>query len=722
MKRLAYILLLFTFLTTCKKNNKTDTSGLSNTPPAADTSIMHTGLVASTEQELQGVQSIDVLDTALVPFIQGALGLPPSAFDSVPPPGNQGSYNSCVGWVVGYGMLSYQFKNIEGHTDYNGSDKLFSPNYIWNQIISNGNAEQGISFGAALDLVEKEGCCKLTDMAVNVSPSTQPSAIANADAANYKLSDYYRFLTKDITKMKTYLSKGYPIMVGIEVDDDFRNLQKSPFERQSDGRLVWKKYTSNGRYGHALLICGYDDAINAFKALNSWGSSFGNGGYIWIDYDFFNTAVVSKLGLLPDIYVGVIKRPVLSITLLGAISQNSVQSGGIISSDWGIPVTSRGVCWGTSHDPNITGNKTNDGTGISSFISNISGLTANTTYYLKAYATNSTGTSYGTEVSFTTKTNPVVSFPTVTTTAISSVTETTAQSGGNISSDGGVPVTARGVCWSTSTNPTIANNKTTDGTGTGTFTSSLTGLTANTNYHVRAYAINSAGTAYGNDISFSTNASGVIFNPNLTYGTLTDIDGNVYKTIKIGTQTWMAENLKVIHYRNGDPIPNVTDSSQWINSTTGAWCYYDNDNQYNIPYGKLYNWLAVADSRNIAPSGWHVPLSSEWTILSTYLGGYTVAGGATKSVGLWNSPNVGATNSSGFSGIPGGWLGTESHHFSGFGYLETWWHYSVLSSINFSPLFTYLSQSSAEFQFYGLNPVFPFGINSAGISIRCVKD
>jgi len=135
-----------------------------------------------------------------------------------------------------------------------------------------------------------------------------------------------------------------------------------------------------------------------------------------------------------------------------------------------------------------------------------------------------------------------------------------------------------------------------------------------------------------------------------------DFDGNVYKTVKIGTQIWTAENLKVTHYRNGDPIPNVTDNTEWSNLTTGAYCNYNNDPTNAITYGKLYNWYAVADSRNLAPIGWHVPSDAEWQTLVNYLGGEEVAGGKMKEAGTehWASPNTGATNESGFSALPGG--------------------------------------------------------------------
>jgi uncharacterized protein (TIGR02145 family) len=139
--------------------------------------------------------------------------------------------------------------------------------------------------------------------------------------------------------------------------------------------------------------------------------------------------------------------------------------------------------------------------------------------------------------------------------------------------------------------------------------------------------------------------------------TVTDIDGNSYRTVKIGNQLWLAENLKVTHFRNGDTIPNVTDGTTWSNLTTGAYCDYDNDSSNVSTYGRLYNWYAANDSSNIAPAGWHVPTETEWQTLVDYLGDWAVAGGKLKETGTtrWHSPNAGATNESGFSALPGGY-------------------------------------------------------------------
>jgi uncharacterized protein (TIGR02145 family) len=162
---------------------------------------------------------------------------------------------------------------------------------------------------------------------------------------------------------------------------------------------------------------------------------------------------------------------------------------------------------------------------------------------------------------------------------------------------------------------------------------------------------------------------------------VTDIDGNNYSTIIINGAEWMAENLRTTKYANGDSIPNVIDNSQWFSLTSGAWVHYNNDNQYEYPYGKLYNWYTVADSRNVCPTGWHVPSDTEWITLINYLdpnanGGdnFNTAGGKMKSAGTqyWLSPNTDATNESGFSGQPGG-ARNGGGTFEFMGYNGLWW-------------------------------------------------
>jgi Fibrobacter succinogenes major domain (Fib_succ_major) len=210
-----------------------------------------------------------------------------------------------------------------------------------------------------------------------------------------------------------------------------------------------------------------------------------------------------------------------------------------------------------------------------------------------------------------TSTSVVPVLATIATLNASSITSNTTASGGNITSDGGVAITERGICYNTTTNPTTANNKFIGGSGTGSFNSNMSGLTENTIYYVRAYAINSAGTSYGQVVEFITQ----------------------FETVTIGTQIWMKKNLNVSTYRNGDPILQVTDTIVWAGLSTGAWGYYDNDSTNGSVYGKLYNWYAVNDSRNIAPVGWHVASDADWSALTTFLGGEPIAGAAMKETG-----------------------------------------------------------------------------------------
>ncbi len=156
--------------------------------------------------------------------------------------------------------------------------------------------------------------------------------------------------------------------------------------------------------------------------------------------------------------------------------------------------------------------------------------------------------------------------------------------------------------------------------------------------------------------------------------TVTDIDGNVYHTVTIGNQVWMKENLKVTHYRNGDPIPNVTSGSAWSNLSTGAYCNYSNNPNQAITYGRLYNWYAATDRRQLAPEGWHVATDAEWTTLTDFAGGLGVAGGKLKERGSlhWLSPNTGATNTYGFTALPGGLIERDGTFWS-IQFIASWW-------------------------------------------------
>ena len=222
-----------------------------------------------------------------------------------------------------------------------------------------------------------------------------------------------------------------------------------------------------------------------------------------------------------------------------------------------------------------------------------------------------------------------------------------------------------------------------------------------------------------------------VFNPNLTYGTMTDIDGNEYRTIGIGNQVWMAENLRVTHYRNGDPIRHVTGEGDiwlWGNLTEGAWCSYENTKDVDqiATYGLLYNWYAVDDERGLCPSGWHVPTDEEWGVLVEYVdagdgatsidGINSLVGGRLKETGIlhWDYPNRFADNSSGFTAIPGGErLTSWNLEFRAKGYNCFMW-----SSSLWEGLVPQYRNINTDFATIGRHT----GSVNTGLSVRCIKD
>ncbi len=597
--------------------------------------------------------------------------------------------------------------------------------------------------------------------------------------------------------------------------------------------------------------------VNAVSGDTGWIAPAQNRQIIWDAGDEFPDGFYSKtMRVKVSADFSIANPPTVTTAAISNITSTTATSGGNVTSDGGASVTARGVVWSTSANPTIEQNQgmTNDGEGTGEFVSNLTGLSASTTYFLRAYATNSAGTAYGDELSFTTTSNELfsedfesyssgqklvqqaisqgkeywttwsnspgssedpyisslysyggtksvvcqnendftlllgnktsgkysldfylyiptgkvgyynilqawspngvgaiwgleinynpggiaevtangttgvtvfnysyntwiymehivdlnndeatlkangveiltwtwsngasgsginqlaamdiyaattngtpyffidnISFkqynPLVLTTSVTNITATTATSGGNVTSDGGASVTARGVVWSTSANPTIEQNQgmTNDGEGTGEFVSSLTGLSASTTYFLRAYATNSAGTAYGDELSFTTISS---FPCGSSF--IDQRDGKTYTTVQIGTQCWMKQNLNIGTRINGT-------SNQTNNGTIEKYCN-NNTELKCTTYGGLYQWNEIMGYtttpgvQGICPDGWHLPTDAEWTALTTYLGGEGVAGGKMKETGTthWNSPNTGATNSSGFTGLPGGYRG-----------------------------------------------------------------
>lgn len=207
-----------------------------------------------------------------------------------------------------------------------------------------------------------------------------------------------------------------------------------------------------------------------------------------------------------------------------------------------------------------------------------------------------------------------------------------------------------------------------------------------------------------------------LFNTNVTYGTMTDQDGNTYKTVTIGTQTWMAENLRTTKYNDGTGIRFVFDDYRWGTLTTGAYCNCLNsyNNETIATYGRLYNWYAV-NTGKLSPKGWHVPTDAEWTTLIDYLGGADVAGGKLKETGTthWNSPNIGATNETGFTALPGG--ARVNGAYNDVGYYGDWWS----ATESYIPGNAWLREVYYDYSIvYRLN----YFTKQTGLSVRCVKD
>lgn len=294
--------------------------------------------------------------------------------------------------------------------------------------------------------------------------------------------------------------------------------------------------------------------------------------------------------------------PTVTTNSISNITQTSATCGGNVTTDGGATVTSRGVCWSTSQNPTINNQHTNNGTGTGSFTSNITGLSANTYYYVRAYATNSHGTAYGEQRNF--KTSPTA--PTVTTSQVSNITQTSASCGGNVTDHGGSSVTARGVCWSTSPNPTINNQHTTNGSGTGSFTSSITNLSPGTMYYVRAYATNSVGTGYGETRTFTTTQSTYV--PTVTTSQVTNITqnsatcgGNVVSnggaTVTARGVCWSNTNslptISNSHTTNGSGTGSFTSSMTGLNAGTTYYVRSYATNSAGTGYGEVRTFTTV---------------------------------------------------------------------------------------------------------------------------------
>lgn len=393
--------------------------------------------------------------------------------------------------------------------------------------------------------------------------------------------------------------------------------------------------------------------------------------------------------------------PVLSTLSVSDVTISSARTGGFVSSDGGEEVTERGVCWNASGNPTYTDNKSSGGTGTGSFEVVITGLVSGQTYYVRAYAKNSEGLSYGNQLSFTTL-SAVAPVITIDPAVSVSTGSATVQVSGLV--DGGSTITAKGVVWSKSYVSPDLNNKegfTNEGSGASDFSSILTNLAPNTLYYARAYASNAIGTGYSNAFSFTTSELIVV-----------DAEGNEYGTITAGNLTWMTQNLRTTKFNNNQVISD-------------SWDYDNNPANRNL-YGRLYTWTAANDGRNACPAGWRLPSSEEWNHLMEYLrdNGYPSTGEQVKAIsaktGWANSTYEGTpgyqpqtNNGSGFSAVPAG-------KRTAWGYEEkdyvTWWWTSEDWTDN--PAYGYYKSIKYD-QNYMVTYV---DTKETGFSVRCVKE
>jgi len=736
------------------------------------------------------------------------------------------------------------------------------------------------------------------------------------------------------TKLENYLiTNGYNYDGSTYGDRESNNLIAKSLAATTDwttsynSGAIGNDLSKNNKTGFTALGGGYRDYLTGtFDYINNytywWSSTESLTSYAWIRnllycYNYvYRFGAFKQNGLSVRLIKDVPSLPILNTATVSAITDSTAICGGKITNDGYSTITVHGICWSTTQNPTTVNNKTIDSTDTTTFTNIISGLVENTTYYVRAYATNSMGTSYGEQVSFKTypkgakivtdidgnsyltvsigtqtwmtenlkttkyrngdligttsslnmnltyETSPkyqwaynglesnvpnygrlytwyVVSdsrniapvgwhvasdaewvtlqnylisngynydktttgnkttksisstslwtttstvgspgcdltqnnssglsitpagyrgfdgyyynlgngtniwtsteysastaylrnlgydiitlnpldrnknygfsvrcvkdaqAPTLTTSSISAITDTVAVSGGNITSDGGSTVTARGTCWSTKNNPTITDSKTTSGIGTGAFSTTLTGLKADSTYYVRAYATNSAGTSYGNQLSFKAQLI------------LTDIDGNIYHSVKIGTQTWMVENLKTTKYNDGTSLPFVADGYSWTITSNPAYSWVNNDSINKTVYGGIYNFYA-ASSGKLAPKGWHIPTQTDINALATFLGGYAIAGSKLKEAGNthWISSNSDTTNSSGFTALPAGYRSSATGDFQKLGEWCVLWS-STESDGKGGRLI--IGNTSAVTDYSFDNKIL-------GFSVRCIKD
>jgi uncharacterized protein (TIGR02145 family) len=403
-----------------------------------------------------------------------------------------------------------------------------------------------------------------------------------------------------------------------------------------------------------------------------------------------------------------------TLSMTGVEGTSATCNGTVTHNGYG-EILARGFCWDTVPDPTLATNVTVDGAEMGAFSHTLTGLTPNTTYHVRAYVTNKVGTNYGSDVTFTTTAVPVI-----TTASVTNISYQSATAGGQNIADNGDPITEKGICWSTQSQPDINGQHLAVGSGTAAFTGALTGLTPGYRYYVRAYATNSNGTAYGQEVSFVARNDA---NPCPGDTTVTDIEGNIYHTVQLGEQCWLKENLRTTHYADGSYF---TES------------YYPNNDIANVPtYGLMYKWATVMHGagsseipgavQGLCPDGWHLPSYSEFQMLQNYSNAtYSCASKALASTTGWHyfsltgcypGYNQQLNNESGFTAYP---TGSPNSHpvLCLFSYSTSFWSATMHHSNNYSTCsyalkLLYNDEFGAGITWYSVNDKMP---------VRCVRN
>jgi len=411
----------------------------------------------------------------------------------------------------------------------------------------------------------------------------------------------------------------------------------------------------------------------------------------------FISCVVLACGSSTD--PGVIGPSITTIDVTDLTLTTAKVNVNIESTDQG-NISVRGICWGQQTSPELNdGYTTENGSGAGNFTAEMTGLLVKK-YYVRAYAKVGDQVFYGNEITA----DITQLIPSISVTKKSTIDLNTVEMQTSITYTHSAPILEKGIVWGTGQNPTTTGGtKVIDAGAPLAFTSVIGSLSTMTTYHVRGYAITDLGTFYSNNQK-------IFILPPVVYGTVSDVDGNDYRTVTIGTKVWMADNLKVTKYNDGSPITAPT-QGDFSTTTSGAYIPYGGAAGNVATFGYLYNSYAV-NSGNVCPTGWHVPTLGDWSLLGNTLGGMAEAGGRMKETTGWNNPNL-ADNESGFSGRPGGSYcrvcSSNTGIFADMGTDGYWWCATTST-------FFYLTNDQTN-----LRTLSTANVND-GLSIRCVQN